>query len=132
MPTITLTNGATTLALPDDLLRPDEFAWSATQQRSGYSAGGALLLDVGAKLAGRPITLQGGERHGWAPRSTVLTLQQWIDAGASPLTLVFRATTYTVGFAPGDEPLTVQPVIDYSDPDSTDLVFFVLRLITLS
>jgi hypothetical protein len=139
MPTITLTNGATTLALPDDLIWADEFAWSAVQQRSGYSAGGALLLDVGFKLAGRPITLQGGESHAWAPRSTALTLKQWIDAGASPLTLLFRGTPYTVGFATVDEPLSVQHLADCSDPDTVvagglgevETVFFTLRLITL-
>lgn len=132
MPT-TLTNGATVLTLPNHLAWPDEFAWTAAQQRSGYSAGGALLLDVGTKLAGRPITLVGTERHAWAPRSTALTLQQWADAGASPMTLLLRGTTYTVGFAPGDAPLTVQPKgYDYSEPIGTDLVFFTLRLITLS
>ncbi len=128
----TLTKGVTTLTLPDDLLWPDEFAWSAAQVRSSYSAGGALLLDVGTKLAGRPITLQGGADYAWAQRGQALTLRSWTDDPAATMTLVHRSVSYTVAFAPVDAPFSFVPVTDYHDPDSTDDGFFTLRLITLA
>lgn len=129
MPT-TLTKGATTLTLPDDLLWPDEFLWSTTQTRSGYSAGGAVLRDVGTKLAGRPITLEGGTNYAWAQRSQALTLRSWTDDPVAAMTLVYRAVSYPVAFAPVDTPFSFVPVVDYHDPDNTDVGFFTLRLVT--
>lgn len=131
MPT-TLTKGATTLTLPDHLLWPDEFLWSSTQASRNYSVGGALLVNVGTKLAGRPITLQGGVDHAWAQRSQALTLRSWTDDPAAAMTLVYRAVTRSVAFAPVDTPFSFVPQLDYSDPADTDVGFFTLQLITLA
>lgn len=128
----TLTKNAVTLTLPDHLDWPDEFAWSATQMRRSYSAGGALLLDAGTKLAGRPITLAGDARHAWAQRAQALTLQEWTHDPIANMQLLFRGATYTVGFAAVDVPFTFTPKINYSTPVSTDLGYFVLQLITLA
>lgn len=136
MPT-TLTNGATTLTLPanaaagDDFTWPDEFGWSAVQASRSYSVGGALLVDRGLKLAGRPITLQGGETWGWMARSTVLQLQAWANAGATGMTLNYRGTAYTVEFdSERGAAVDVQPCVDYHTPASADTYYGALRFIT--
>ena len=133
MPT-TLTKGATTLTLPDHLLWPDEFLWSSTQASSRYSAGGALLVDVGTKLAGRRITLQGGvdgnKYYGTASRSQALTLRSWTDDPAAAMTLVYRGVTYAVAFAPVEAPVSFVQIVDYSTPVDADIGYFTLQLIT--
>jgi hypothetical protein len=129
MPT-TLTKGATVLSLPDDMAWPDEFAWSAMAEQRAYSLGGALLRDVAMKLAGRPITLQGGPNHAWMTRADALTLKSWADADGGNMTLALRGASYDVVFDLAADPVTVTPIIDYSDPSSTDLCWVVLRLIT--
>lgn len=130
--TTTLTRSSTTLTLPDHLLWPNEFNWTATQANQQYSVGGALLVNTGTKLAGRPITLQGGADHGWAQRGQALTLRSWADDPASTMTLVYRGTTYSVRFAATEAPFTFTPKVDYSNPIDTDVGFFSLQLVTLS
>lgn len=127
----TLTNGATVLTLPIDLQWADEFAWTPIAEQRNFSMGGAVLVDRGTRLAGRPITLQGGENFGWMTRADILTLKAWADTLFAPMTLLFRGVTYEVAFDHASNgPLLATPVIDVSDPDNTDLYWPVLRLIT--
>lgn len=126
----TLTKGAITVTLPNDMAWPDEFAWSAVAEQRAYSLGGALLRDLATKLAGRPITLQGGPNYAWMTRADALTIKSWADTLAATMTLALRGTNYTVAFDLAAEPVTVVPIIDYADPLSTDLCWVVLRLIT--
>lgn len=126
----TLTKGVTTLTLPSDIAWADEFAWAAVAEQRAYSLGGALLRDVALKLAGRPITLQGGPNHAWMTRADALTLKTWADAPATSMSLLLRGTTYSVVFDLASEPVSMVPIIDYSEPLSTDLCWVVLRLIT--
>lgn len=128
----TITRSAITITLDIDLDWPDEFEWSAVQSRRGYSAGGALLLDTGTKLAGRPITLTGSDNRAPMTRTDMLTLRSWTDDPPSTMTLLFRGTTYSVAFAAVDAPVTCTPCAPYSDPIGADLVIPVLRFITLS
>lgn len=136
MPT-TLTNGATTLTLAanaargDDFTWPDEFAWTAVQTTTSFSWTGALMIDRGIKLAGRPITLQGGDTWGWIARATVQQLQAWADAGATGMVLSYRGSNYTVEFdTERGAPVDVQPLVDFADPSSTAAYYGALRFIT--
>lgn len=126
---ITLTRGATTLDLPDDMLWPNEFAWSAVEVNRRYSISGALISDTGSKQVGRPITLQGGANYAWMPRSTLVTLRAWADAAPEDMTLVCPAGTFTVQFDYALPPIEATPVIDYADPDTTDNYAVTLHLI---
>jgi hypothetical protein len=130
--TLTLTGTVpVTVTLDDELHWADEFDWSTTQARRGYSAGGAQLLDVGTKLAGRPITLTDPDNRTVTLRSTVLTLRSWTDDPAAVMTLLFRGTTYSVGWAAVEAPVTCTPLVTWSDPLAADLVVPTIRLITL-
>jgi hypothetical protein len=117
----TLTYGGTTVTLPGDLLWTDEFGWPAVEQRTQYSITGALLLEAAVKQAGRTVTLTGGPSWGWITRSVLVTLQAWAELPAQQFTLVLRGeAARTVVFDQAQRPIEAQPVIDYSDPDSTD------------
>ena len=94
---ITITDGTTTIELPNDLQWVDEFAWSAVEQSKDYSLTGALIVQQGVKLKGRPITLQ-SNGGAWAARSTVKALQAYYDAPDQIYTLELWGDTYAVQF----------------------------------
>lgn len=93
----TLTNGATTITLPDHLEWIDEFDFSAVAQRAGRGVTGVLYVDEVALSGGRPITLQGAEDR-WLIRSVLDTLQAWAQTPGVTMTLTLRGTAYTVTF----------------------------------
>lgn len=129
---ITLTNGASTITLPPDLLWPDEFAWTAVSEQRSYSLGGAVLADKGLRLAGRPIVLQGGSDFGWMTRAEVQALKAWAEAPAATMTLSHNGANYSVAFDHStNAPISATPIADYSDPGPTDLYWAVLRFITI-
>lgn len=78
------------LALPDGLRWSDEFTWSPLQATRDYSLTGALILQTAERLAGRPITLIGGERWAWMTRANLLALQTLLDTYAASLTLILH------------------------------------------
>ena len=125
----TLTYGATTIALPDDLDWDDEFSWQAVEQRTEYSITGALIVEASAKQAGRTITLAGDDRSGWILRSTLATLRAWAALPAQAFTLVLRGTTRTVAFDQSQGAVDARPVVDFSNPDVADYYIPTLRFI---
>ena len=72
--------------LPEDMYWQDEFEWQALAQATPqYSLGGAVIVQQGTMLAGRPITLSG--EWIWLPRATLLTLAAWADVPELEMTL---------------------------------------------
>jgi hypothetical protein len=127
--TTTLTYASTALTLPDDLLWPDEYAWQAVEQRAQYTITGALLVESAAKQAGRPLTLQGGGNWAWLDRTTLETLRAWAALPAQTFSLLFRGVTYSVVFDQPNGAISATPVVDYSDPTTTDYYVVTLRFI---
>lgn len=127
----TLTYNGTTATLPPDLLWTDEYAWSAVQQETGYSTTGALLIDAGTRLAGRPITLEGGDQHGWATRALCESLRAWAALPAITLSLVHNGTTRTVIFDHARTGFEARPIVDYADPIPGDYYSVTLRFLEL-
>lgn len=122
---ITLSNGATTLVLPEDLLWTNEFRWSAVSQSTERSLTGALLIDAAARVGGRQITLAGREDFGWILRAGLETLRAWASIPEQQFTLTHNGVARTVLFdhGTGEESgaiKQVQPVVDYSDPKPED------------
>lgn len=116
------------LALPSDLIWTDEFKWNPVERATEYSVTGALVVDVGERLAGRPITLESGDAGGWLPRSTLVSLYSM--AGDPDLAIVLThadGRTFNVTFA--EPPFEAEPVIDYDVPASGDWYRLTLRLI---
>lgn len=128
-----LTNGATTVALPDALSWVDEFAWSSVEQTKTYTSTGALLIEEGVKQAGRPITLEGAEDRTWCTRSLVKQLQTWAATPGIVLTLTMRGVVHAVTFDHEKGALQGFPVIFYADQsvDDTDWYVPTIRFLEL-
>lgn len=135
-PTITLSDGTTTISLDPDLYWEDEYRWSAAAQSMTRGLTGAAIFMVGVRNGGRPITLRNeDERSAWITRSTMGQLLDWANAPDLELTLTLRGTAHQVRFRHGagenDSAVEARPVIHYADPDPEDWVLATLRFITV-
>lgn len=133
---ISLTNGATSVALPPDLIWDDELRWSPVSQAKERSITGAWLVDVQARSGGRPITLLGRENSAWLRRADALNLIAWLALPGQIFTLERNGESFDVMFDHGTEEMSgafeVTPVVEFSDPESGDyLCNFVLRFFTV-
>jgi hypothetical protein len=111
------------VTLPDDAVWTDEFGWSAVARSEEYSLTGALIVQVGARQAGRPITVDAG----WLTRSVLLALETLAAAPDATYTLVLPQGTHTVRFR--DPPFAVKPIRLLADPASTDRYEVTINLI---
>ena len=120
-----------TTALPSGMVWVDEFDWTPVEKAVEYSLTGSLLIDVGVRQAGRPITLQGSQESGWLTftRSvlTALTAQAADPEGEFLLTLA-DGRSFTVQFAPGN-PIEAQPIGRPELPDDNHPYVATVRLI---
>ena len=116
---ITLTYNGTTATLSDRLHWADEFDWSPVDQATSYSTRGALLVDVGLKLAGQPITLEGSDTNAWISRALCSTLQAWAALPGIQLDLVLRGETHQVIFDHAKGGFTAQPIWKLLDGEIT-------------
>jgi hypothetical protein len=115
------------ITLPEDLIWVDEFAWTPVQQTESFTLTGALILETGLKQAGRPITLVGGDSAAWIDRATLKALHTKL-ADAATMTLTLNdGRTFAVVFK-GDQPVTAEPIVDYSTPDDGDWYSLTLKL----
>jgi hypothetical protein len=137
----TLSDGATTIALPDDMLWSDRDVDWKVGQNIAYSLGGALIMENVEKLSGRPITLQSGgtssPTFAIVTRATLDALKAYANVARAqddPLTL-------TIDYAGSEEAYDVQflypeavkgeslqHVVPYED---ADLYSITLKFITV-
>ncbi len=116
------------LAIPGDLIWTDEFNWNPVERATEYAVTGAMIVDVGERLAGRPITLESKDDGGWVARDTLLALYSM--AGNKSLAIVLThvdGRTFNVTFA--DPPFEAEQVVAYSDPVGATWYQLTLRLI---
>lgn len=129
---ITLTVGATTLSLADDLRWLDEAEWSPVEQSVERSITGALIVQATQRTAstGRPITLgPPDDSAAWMPRSTLDQLLAWAAEPGQVLQLDLRGVAYSVMFRLHEPPaITATPVVWYADETADDLYLITLRL----
>ena len=118
-----------TLTLPDDLIWIDEFTWTPMAKSSQYSVEGALIIQNALKLAGRPITLSGDVSAAWIARGVVKDLWALLSSATGLLLTLNDARTFNVTFAPGDNPINAQPIVDYGTPDDADWYSLSIKLI---
>jgi hypothetical protein len=131
----TLSDGVTTITLPDDFVWDDEHDWHPVEQAVDYTLTGAILVHTAIKQAGRPITLVGEEDHSWVTRSTVDALKTYADVAPDPETgngvyqLTLRGVTRDVVFRHHDgEPMS-SAIILYKGkaPEPTDYYQITLK-----
>jgi hypothetical protein len=115
--------------IPRSLVWVDEFDWHAVEKSLDYSLTGALLVDVGARLAGRTITLQGQDDAGWISRATLQTLRAQAAVPGQSYTLTLAdGQVFTVQFAPGN-PIEAKPVARPELPADSHPYVATVRLI---
>lgn len=84
--TLTRKDNQSTLTLHAQYIWSDEYSWSSLKQSEPvYSLNGAMHVDQGTMLAGRPITLDC--THARITRSDLQTLQAWAAVPELELTL---------------------------------------------
>lgn len=117
--------------LPRGMLWTDEFDWSAVQKSVERSITGAQVIDAAAKLAGRPITLQGVRDQGWIRRATLLAVQALADVPGATYTLKLAdGREFEVMFAP-ENPIEAEPISRPELPANTHPYVATLRLLTV-
>lgn len=116
---ITLTYNGTTAHLSDRLIWEDEYGPSPVEQVTGPGTTGSLLVHVGVRTAGRPITLDGVDSNAWITRELCDTLQAWAALPGIQLTLVLRGTARQVIFDQEQGGFEARPVWRLLDGEQT-------------
>lgn len=118
------------IALPDDLIWIDEYAYTPVTQTTSTAVDGSLIIEAAAQIKGRPITLQGGDDAAWIDRAMLeLIRAKQYQAGLS-MTLTMRGVNYTVLFVqPGG--IEAKPIIDYNLPVTADWYSLTLKFIEI-
>ena len=132
--TITLKNLVTneTLTLHPDLKWTDENNWHPVEQTAERTITGALIVQIGTKVAGRPITLEPeDDSSAWMLRSAVEQLRNWAAVPGLQMTLTLRGVDRTVIFRHQDGGFDANPVIHYRDVESDDFYRCVVRLMEM-
>lgn len=110
----------------------DEHDWSALAQTSPeYTLGGAVLIEQGTKLSGRPITLVG--QHARIQKQSIDELRRWSEIPELMMTLIHPdGRTFNVCF---DRPVlsNIEPIkmIRASEQLPTDQYRINIHLITI-
>lgn len=117
------------IAVPRGMLWADEFDWVPVDRSTTYSVTGALIVDVAARLAGRPITLAGEVDAGWVQLGVLRQLHALASLPDATHTLELAdGRTYTVMFAP-DTPIEAKPIGRPELPSAANPYYATLRLI---
>lgn len=127
--TITLAVDSVVLDLPADLLWSDEFEWAPVEQSVDRSITGAVIVQVAAVVAGRPITLAPeDDESAWCSRAALDVLQGWAAEPGLELTLNLRGVEHQVLFRHHAGPaLEARPVVHFSDVQAGDWYRVTLR-----
>ena len=125
----TLSDGTTTITISDDLLWSDEHDWNPVTQTSQRTITGALVIQAGANVAGRPITLQPEDNDTWHTRTVVEQLRNFAAVPGLEMTLTLRGTPREVIFRHHDSiAVDASPVVHFSDVQATDKYLLTIRL----
>lgn len=118
------------LDLPRSLLWVDEFDWTPVARAQEYSLTGALIVDQAMRQAGRPITLQGVDDHGWVRRDVLALLWDLAATADGPLPLVLAdGRTFSVRFA-ADNAIQAEQIARAELPPAHYPYIVTVRLVT--
>ena len=106
---ISLSDGLSTIELPPDLHWQDEL-WSPVAQQTEYTIGGAMVVEPAAKLAGRPVTLVGDDKHSWIRRETLEALLSFAAMPGQVFTLTLHDKTFSVMMRHQDTAIEAEPI----------------------
>ena len=123
---ITLTIEANVIELPPGLVWEDEFAWAPVAQKAEVTVAGALVVQEGVQLAGRPITLIGGEDACWIARSDLEALYAAMQtAGRTMILTLHDSRTFMVMWRRNPQPIEAKQLFRMEEP--TAATFYVIE-----
>lgn len=130
---ISLSDGVTTVELPEGLNWVDEHSWQAVGSSFTRGLTGKPIIQVQAANKGRPITLEPYDLSAaWWTRSELSALDEWINDPDQTLTLVFMSQTFTVRFRHYEPPaVSAKPIMFYSDPVASNIIQPTIKLVTV-
>ena len=129
--TITLSAGATTVALDPDLLWADENNWHPVEQSIERSVTGAQIISTATRIGGRFITLQPeDDASAWMTLADIAQLKTWAAIAGQQMQLTLRSETRTVMFR-HPEPMQATPVVHYRDVQDSDWYRLTLRFLEI-
>lgn len=103
------------ISLPNGLIWVDEFDWTPLQATNTYTLSGALVIEQGKRLAGRPISLESPQDDmAWVSRGLVSVLLSWAQRAERRFLLSLEYPTDTrqflVVFNCSVDPIGARPV----------------------
>jgi hypothetical protein len=124
-----------TIQIPAGCAWTDEYSWSPVQTSEERSLTGALLIDVGTRIKGRPITLEATDARGWhgMTKAVVDSLMALAATPGATYTLTLADTrTFTVAFRATDgAPITARPLVDREMPPADWPYIVTIRLMEI-
>lgn len=119
------------ILLPEGLVWTDEFTSSQTSKSATRTLTGALVVQTGVKIEGRPVTLTGTD-SGWINHADLVLLRNYVELNPDKvMVLNFRDVEQSVIIDSTNGPaLSAQPIIDYSTPEAEDWYTMTLKLLT--
>lgn len=128
----TLSDGTTTVQLPDSLAWADEYTWAPVEQSVQRTLTGALIVTTTARTVGRPITLaQQADGAPWVLRTVLEQLRAWAAVPGQALVLTLRGVALNVMWRHQDVAIEATPVMPYADVAAGDAYRVQLRLMTI-
>ena len=130
----TLTDGATTITIPDDLEWTDEFDFTPVTQDIKRTIGGSFIVSESSLSHGRPITLTGGPQV-WMPRHVMSAIASEAAVAGRKFTLTLAdGRIYNVIFRrDSGQPIAAVPLWRKRVQGPTELVKeIVLRFYTVN
>lgn len=103
-------NSINGVALDDELVWSDEWAWTPMLQSVDYAVTGDLIAQHGLKVGGRPVTLTGRIRY--AGLAAVYQLL----SDPTPMTLSLFGREFQVIFRHADGPIQAIPDYEVANP----------------
>lgn len=120
-----------TVTLDDGFLWSDEFEWKAIEQSQDYAVNGALIIQEGKKLSGRPITLTADQNMAWLKRHVVSKLKTWSALQSEQFTLQLEYPhdyrQFNVIFNHSENAIEAKPVKDIPTISDEDYYNVTLR-----
>lgn len=126
---IILSDATTSITLHPDLYWSDELSWAPVEQTVERTVTGGLVVSVGERDKGRPITLEPiDDSSAWMRRSVVEQLRNWAAVAGKQMTLTMHGVARSVIFRHQDDsPMVATPIVHFSDIDAEDFYSVTLR-----
>ena len=130
---ITLSDGITTVELPEGLHWQDEHSWQSVGSSFTRGLTGKPIIQVQAANKGRPITLVPFDlTAAWWTRTELSALDNWINNPDQVLSLVFMGESFNVRFRHYEPPaVDAKPIMFFSDPNGSNYIQPTIKMVTV-